>query len=336
MATTQLSDAFIPAVYRDYQTEDTAVLTAFAQSGVAVNDAGITAEAMKGGQIGTVPFWKDLGNTDPNLSTDDPGTSASPEKITSGQMKYRVAALNKGFSSADLTAELAGSNPMQRIAARYDAYWARAFQRRLISSVKGVIADNIASDSGDMVLDVSIADGDAAVAANLFGRSNFTGAAFTMGDMFDGVTAVAVHSVVYKRMVDNDDIDFIKDSTGTMSIPTYLGKRVIVDDGMPVVAGGTSGFVYTSALFGAGVIGYGNGKVNVPVELEREAAQGNGGGVETLWERKSWIIQPFGYAWSDTSVAGVSPTLAECALAANWARVVERKNVPMAFLKTNG
>jgi hypothetical protein len=70
--------------------------------------------------------------------------------------------------------------------------------------------------------------------------------------------------------------------------------------------------------------------------VEREALQGNGGGIETLVSRKSWIVHPFGFQFLSGSVAGESPTLAEYKLAANWDRVVPRKNVPVAFLVTNG
>jgi hypothetical protein len=35
----------------------------------------------------------------------------------------------------------------------------------------------------------------------------------------------------------NNLIDFIVDSTATVKIPTFLGRMVIVDDGMPAAAG---------------------------------------------------------------------------------------------------
>jgi hypothetical protein len=145
---------------------------------------------------------------------------------------------------------------------------------------------------------------------------------------------MAVHSSVMKQMVKNDDIDFIPDSQGNLTIPTFMGKRVIVDDGLTVTAGTTDGFKYTSVLFGAGAFGYGDGMPEVPVEIEREAAQGDGGGIETLWRRNTWLLHPFGFQATGTP-AGNSFTQAELALAAQWDRVIERKNVPMAFLITN-
>lgn len=342
MAATRLTDVIIPEIYTDYQAVNDPEKTAFFASGVAVRSPLLDQAVTDGGRIVHVPFWKDLDpTTEPNYSTDDPAVTATPQKVVAGEQIARLAHLNQGYSAVDLAAELAGSNPMQRVRDRFGTYWMRQWQRRALASLVGVMADNIANDDGDMVEDISIAAGNSATAANLFSRTAFTGAAFTLGDMFEGVSAIAVHSVVYKRMVDNDDIEYSPDSQGQLTIPRFMGRLVIVDDQMPVVPGATNGFVYTSILMGPGVLGYGEGSPLVPVEVDRKADAANGGGVETLWERKSWLLHPFGTSFTSNTVTGgavtaPSATLANLRLAANWNRVVERKNVPVAFLRTNG
>ena len=294
----------------------------------------LNAKANEGGETLNVPFWKDLDSTvAPNLS-DDTGNSATAQKVTAGKQIARVAYLNQGYSSADLTGEVAGSDPMQQVRNRFGTYWMRQWQRRLIACTNGILADNVANDSSDMVVDVASESIAGQTASTKLNRSAFTQAVFTMGDMGTELAAMAVHSHVMAQMVENDDIVYIPDSNQRLTIPTYMGLRVIVDDNMTVTAGSTDGFKYTTVLFGAGAFGYGEGSAKVPVELQREAAQGNGGGVETLWERKTWLVHPFGFAVTATP-AGQSFTLAELAAAATWDRVVERKNVPMAFLVTN-
>lgn len=42
---------------------------------------------------------------------------------------------------------------------------------------------------------------------------------------------------------------------------------------------------------------------------------------------------PLGFAWVEGTIAGESPTIAELGTAAHWDRVVERKAVPLAFLR---
>jgi hypothetical protein len=164
----------------------------------------------------------------------------------------------------------------------------------------------------------------------------FIDAVFTLGDRFGEVQAIAIHSVVYARLVKLDHIEFIPDSNGKMSIPTYQGKIVIVDDGMPVVAGSGNGYKFYSIIFGGAVVGYGEGTPRVPVELYREPLKGNGAGIETIIERKTMMLHAHGFSFISGAVVGQSATNAELATAANWDRVIDRKSIPLAFLVTNG
>lgn len=342
MATVQLSDIIDVTVFQDLPAVNSPEKTAFFESGIVTRSALLDGLATAPGKLAELPFWNDIDETvAPNLSNDDPASLATPAKITQGEQISRKAFLNKGLSATDLATELAqGAKAMEHIRSRVDTYWMRQWQRRLIASANGVLADNIAANSGDMVYSAAGATNADVTASTVFTRQNFTSAAFTMGDAVDGIQAIAVHSVIYKRMVDNDDIDFIPDSQGRMVIPTFLGKRVIVDDSMPYTpaagAGGADAAAkYTSILFGAGAFGYGDGAPAVPVEVQREANQGNGGGVETLWTRKTWILHPFGYQNTGTPAA-TSFSTTELAAATTWSRVVARKNVPLGFLVTNG
>ena len=337
MATTRLSDIIDVTVFQDLPAENSPEKTAFFESGMAVRNGLLDSLASSAGKVAELPFWKDLdASVEVNYSSDDPAESATPQKISQGEQMSRKLFVNQGWQAADLASELVlGAKAMEQIRSRVDTYFTRQWQRKLLASVNGVLADNVANDGGDMVNDVAIEDGNAATAANKIGVESFVDTLGTMGDMMGELAAIAVHSAVYRQMIKNNDIEFIQDSTQTLDVPTFMGKRVIVDDSMPVVAGGTSGFKYTSAVFGAGAFGYGEGQAEVPVEVERDASLANGGGIETLWMRKTWLIHPFGYQHTGTP-AGLSFTNTELATAGCWDRVVDRKNVPMAFLVTNG
>ena len=337
MSTVQLSDIIDVVVFQDLPAVNSPEKTAFFESGIITKSPLIDALANAAGKTAELPFWNDLdGSSEVNYSTSNPADVATPEKIIQGEQIARKANVNKGWSASDLASELAmGARAMDQIRARTDTYFMRQWQRRLIAATNGILADNIANDSGDMVIDVASESVAGQSATTRFSRTNFTAAAFTLGDMFENVGAIGVHSQVYKQMVDQDDIDYIPDSQGNMVIPTYMGKRVIVDDGMTVTAGSTDGFKYTTVLFGAGAIGYGEGSPIMPVEVEREASQGNGGGIETLWRRNTWIVHPFGYQNTGTPAGEGGFTLAELGAAGAWDRVVSRKNVPLAYLITN-
>lgn len=349
MASTQLTDVIIPDVYLSYTAVNNPELTAFFQSGVAVPVPNLSAVFASGGRIAFLPYWKDLDPTvEPNYGTDNVGDVATPQKVTAGEMATRIAQLNQGYSAADLVTEIAGSSPMQQVRNRFGAYWMHQWQRRLLAVVKGVIAENIANGSSDMIYNAALETTVGVTNANLFSRGAFTAAVFSLGDHFGQIVAMAVHSVVYKRMVDNDDITFIPPSHPDPTLPLeaqqqayYLGKRIIVDDTMPTVAGSgnPASIKYTSVLFGAGAIGYAEGITGpqIPVEVYRRPDEGNGAGIEQIWERKSWIIHPFGYKWLEESLTnGYSPTWADLGNAANWQRQIDRRLVPLAFLITNG
>jgi hypothetical protein len=335
MATTRISDVVVPEVYATYTAVNSPEKTAIYQSGIIERNAFLDQQASGGGNVVYIPFWNDLdGSDEANVSSDDPAQNATALKISAGKQQARIAYLNQVYSAADLAGEVAGSDPMQRIRNRFGSYWVKQWQRRMLSSAYGVLLDNQANDSGDMVNDIASESIAGQSASTRFSRAAFTTAAFTLGDSFENVGAIAVHSSIYKQMVDQDDIDYIRDSDGNLVIATYLGKQIIVDDGATTIAGSTDGVKYVSILFGNGAFGYGEGTASVPVEVEREALQGNGGGVEYLVERKNWLLHPFGYQFTG-SPSGESATIAELANAGSWDRVVERKNVPMAFLVTN-
>ena len=188
-----------------------------------------------------------------------------------------------------------------------------------------------------MVIDVSATLG--------FDAGAFIDATQTMGDALMGnggevLGAIAMHSFVYAQARKQQLIDFIKDADNDTLFATYQGYRVIVDDSMTVVGtGGSRKFI--SIIFGNGAIGYGEGNPTNPLAYEREESRGNGGGVETLWTRKTWLLHPFGYSFTSAVITGNgtetvarSASWQDLANASNWNRVVDRKHVPIAFLVT--
>ena len=289
-----------------------------------------------GGTTFQMPFFNDLDNTESNVSQDDDAgvADSTPLKTGTGRQIAIRLSRNQSWSSTDLSAALAGANPFESIASRVADYWVRQGQAMIIASIQGVIADNIAADGGDMVEDITAGVG-AVTAANLFSAESFIDTIQTMGDAGEGLVAVAVHSVVYRRMQKNNLIDFIPDARGEVNIPTFLGRRVIIDDGLPAVANAPN-VEYSSYLFGSGAISSGAGAPLVPTETERAPAAGAGGGLEVLFNRVEWLFHPNGTAFLDAGIAKSSPTNAELAAAAQWDRRLDRKLVKIAELRTNG
>ena len=162
-----------------------------------------------------------------------------------------------------------------------------------------------------------------------------------LGDRGDRLTAIAMHSATEAALRKLDLIDFVPDSEGKAQIKSFQGRRVIVDDTLPVRNGTTDGLVYTSYLFGPGAFGKG------AAPLDSEPLQGGFGteGVElarvpldsdtVLINRRRYILHPRGVKFTSASVAGDSPTNAELETASNWTRVWEAKNVRIVAVTHN-
>lgn len=342
MATTRLSDAFVYDVYMSYQALNGVETTAFFDAGLIQRNPTLDAIASGPGKMVELPFWLDLDATiEEDYTNDDPADKAEPSKLSSATMRGRKSFLHKAWSDMDLVSELTGSDPMQRIRDRFGVWWQRRAQKKLIAITKGIVAANITKNGGDMGVNISAATGDDAI----FNSNAVIDASGTMGDLSGGLRAIVVHSKIRDRMIKNDDIVYIPDSQGKLTIPTYKGLLVVVDDGMPVTGTGDAA-VYDSVLFGGGAFGFGGyegqtfgfgeGTPRNPAYVMRDELAGNGGGQEIIGERKTWIMHPFGFSFTadDEDLAEFSPTNADLALATYWERKVPRKNVPMAWIRS--
>lgn len=336
MATTRLAQIYNPLTFGRRAQLAQIQLNRFLGAGIIASDAEMQSQIAVGGNIGELAQFNALGTNEPNYSSDDPAVFSTPKNITGLKMRFRGAAMNESWSTMDLARELALIDPLGAITNRVGAFWAQNAEQRLIYSCRGILADNIANDASDMLIDLSIDTTDPVdPETNLISGEGVIDAAQTMGDRSFQVTAIAMHSKPFSKLQKDKLIEYVQDATVDIQIPTYLGKRVIVDDSMPVVMG-TNKLIYTSILFGGAIFGEAKGKVLVPSEMKRDPDAGNGGGQDTIFSRVHEFLHPMGFDFTSASVAGQSATYAELATAANWDRKVNRKLIPMAFLKTNG
>lgn len=335
--TTRLSDIIQPQVFAPYMIKDTKAKTAIFSSGILREDPRLAQFLAGGGLTVTVPFWNDLDNTDPLIATDQSSDLATVGKVVAGREVAIRNVRTRAWADADLTAELAGADPMQRIGSRVSAYWARAIQRHLVSMLTGVFASNV---NGDMRLSIAQDQNGSPTAGNLISPEAILDAAQTMGDAKDSLTTIIMHSVVFTRLQKLNLIEvYIPKSEGQIAIPTYLGYKVVVDDSVRVVQGTTnqSRFFYSTYLVGKGAIAWAEHPVAVPVETRREPAQGNGAGVEQLYTRRQYILHPYGFRWTMPALAQQFPTNPDYANGASWDRAYpERKQIALAELVTNG
>lgn len=340
---TQVSDVVVPEIFTPYVQQMTETKSRLIASGAVVRDPSIDALLAGGGLTFNVPSWQDLDDDAERVGTDTPHAEFTggvaepdPQKIGTGTEIAVRCNRNQSWSSAPLAAQLAGDDPMDAIASRVSAYWTRRSQAMFMATMTGIFADNAAVPGGtehvqnDLTNDIS---GVYTPGVTDFSAEAFIDTALTMGDSMDDLGLVFMHSVVYARAQKNNLIDFIPDAAGVVNIPTFLGRIVIVDDGMPAAAG-----IYETWLFGAGAIRWGVGSADVPTAVERKEGAGNGQGQEVLYNRVVWSMHPVGHAYVGTAANG-GPSNAATANnlgnAGSFQRIYpERKQIKIARLIT--
>lgn len=311
---TKIADIIVPEVFNPYVIERTAELSALVRSGIVVRDPELDSLARSGGKLINMPYWKDLTGDDEVL--DDNG-ALTPGKITAGQDVAALLMRGKAWSVNDLAKALSGDDPMKAIGDLVAEYWARQRQKTLLATLKGVFTSPSMADN---VHDISSELEDA---AKINGAS-FIDAKTKLGDASDKLTAVAMHSLVFASLEKQNLIQYIPNSEGVVDFPSYLGRKVIVDDTCP-----KEGDVFTTYLFGQGAIGEGNGEAPVPTETDRDSLAGE----DILINRQHFLLHPRGVKFTNTTVTGKSPSNAELSNKDNWSRVYENKNIRIVAFK---
>lgn len=335
MPKTAVADIIIPTEFEKYAIERTAELSRFGESGIVELAPEFNELAAGGGREVKMPFWKDLTAARQILSDAAPLTV---NKINSDQDIARIQNDAQVWSVNHLAKVISGDDPMQAIVDLVGGYWARTDEGLIISSLKGMFAAGSMAGNLLGIHSETIAGQSASTRLN---GATFVDACTKLGDAADRLTAVAMHSATEAALRKLDLIDFIPDSEGKPMLRTFQGRRVIVDDTLPVRNGAADGQVYTTYLFGSGAFGKG------VAPLDGSPLQGGHGteGVElarvpldsdtVLINRRRYILHPRGVKFTSAAVAGDSPTNAELENGANWTRVWENKNVRIVAVTHN-
>ena len=320
MAGTTLADVIVPELFTPYVINRTMELSALFQSGIITNNAEFDRLASEAAPIHNMPFFEDLTGDSENVTE---GSDLTPSKITTSKDVSTTIRRAAMWSATDLSAAMAGSDPMAAIGGLAAGFWARDMQKELINLLNGVFAST--EMAADHVLDIS---GLTAASAQKISASAFIDALQLLGDAQSQLTAVAMHSAT-KAYLKKQNLIVTERDSNSVEFDTYQDRRVIVDDGCPV-----SGGVYTTYLFGQGAIAFGNGSPMgfTPTETDRDKKKGSG--VDYLINRRTFIMHPRGVKWTNKTRANAeSVTRAELATAGNWERVYEPKQIRMVAFK---
>ena len=330
MPGTTLQDVIVPELFNPYVISRTMELSALLQCGIIANNSEFDALASQAAPTVNMPFFEDLTGESEQVIE---GGDLTDNKISSNKDVAAIIRRAKMWSATDLSAALAGSDPMAAIATLVAQFWARDMQKELIAVLNGIFGTVPAGDSNtppaetrleSNLLDIS---GKSGAAANWSG-SAFIDAEQKLGDAKAQLTGICMHSATEAYLKKQNLIDTVQPSND-VAFGTYQGKRVIVDDGCPVASG-----VYTTYLFGNGAVALGNGNPVGFVPTETDRAKRKGSGVDYLINRRTSILHPRGVAFTSASVAKTEgPSRTELADPKNWNPVYEPKQIRIVAFK---
>lgn len=341
---TILSDVVFRDELRDYISVNTAERTAFFQSGILTNNNDMSALLASPSNTFTIPWWVDLdASVESNYSNDVYTDIATPLSVATASMQARAAYLNEGWNCMNLVKNITKQDPLEFVASRLMSYWERVAQRRAIATTIGIYNDNVAGNSGDMVVD----------AGGIINAAAIIRARATMGDytgQLGGLSVIAMHSAVHTELSILNMIDYTPIADQVPEFGRFQNMVVVLDDGLPVIPavpadpGPAAPAKYLSVIFGPGALGYAEEQPagEDGLEYERAPDRGNGGGSETLWTRRNYVIHPLGFSFLSATITGtptttrpISANWSDLALATNWERKFDRKQVPLAFVTSN-
>lgn len=332
---TKIDDVIQPELFAQYVIDKTTEKSEIMYAGAVENNPELNRLITGGGTVLTMPKWNDLSGKSQVLSDQ---RAIDVNKITSKAELATLLIRANSWGAHELAGALAGDDPMKAIASRVADWWVRDEKSNIMAILNGIF--NITSDSShndlsDLVEDITSAS------VTKISANAVLDAKQRLGDASDLLSMIYMHSATFTELQKQNVIQFIPVAESKITIPTYLGYRVICDDSAPVeTVGGTT--KYTTYLLSRGCIQRGQGTpVDLtPVETDRDSL----GSTDILINRQAKVLHPKGISWvgagqiadatpSDDELANKSYTSGgETVTRNNWSRVADIKKIGIVKL----
>ena len=325
MAISKITDVVVPEFYDQYTRENGIYTNALYKSGIISVQPRFVELLNGGAKQFEMPFWQSNVLFASTATPIKEGATITPTKLTGTKMTARRQFRYESFGWTDVAQMLAGSSVSTVVMASLDDYWNKQFNGVLFNSILGVIADNVANDSSDMIHDIT------AAADKYVSPEAIIQAKYKHGDMTGGFTGIAMHSTVKANLEKQNLIDNIPESAQSPAFARYNDLIVYTDDTL------VSGTDYYTVIFKPGAFGFGYSDYGYqPTSVDRD--ENTSGGEEFLYTRRAFLMHPYGFSYSDDAAAAYDfPQNTELVKAANWDRnVASAKNTRFVVLKSLG
>lgn len=291
-----------------------------------------------GGNFISVPMSGLIGGAPLNY---DGSTDITATQLETFLQSMIVVGRAKAWQEKDFAFDITGHDFMADIAAQVADYWDDVDQACLLSILAGLFGVTTNGFAANHTLDLTSATVKTVGPASL--NDVILKAAGANKNIF---TCVIMHSVVATNLENAQLLEYVKYNDGhgmerDLSMATWNGRTVFVDDDVPVDTTGTNP-VYTTYVLGEGAFDYCDCGAAVPSEIYRDPT--TAGGQNMLITRQRKLFAPRGFSFVQPSTAIVSPTDAQLATAARWTPVkdtagsgyFDSKAMPFARILSEG
>lgn len=326
MAITTIADMqIVPSKFAQYIIDRTTEKSKLVRSGIVTSDPTVSqviSGTPKGGNLITMPYYNPLTGEDEVFGEEEIGV----DKVTTDNEVATLLIRQKAWGDTDLSTVFGGSDPMSAILDLSADWWNTREQAIMLSILKGILDPSKGALKAH-VLDVSTAAGTDCI----IGVHNTLDAKQLMGDAFDKLGMVFMHSATYTQLQKQQQIETEYDATLQIKIDYYLGYQVIVDDGMPYDSATKT---YMTYFLGKGVFARNDGMPMglIGVETDRNKRKAE----NVLINRRALVMHPLGVSWNPAAVPSNGKKYANNAdleKPANWILKKQLKNIPIVALK---
>lgn len=318
----------VPVIWGAIEEKYNASTNPFRAAGVVKSDPLFQQRAAGEGSRTTVQSWNALPYVPANISNDDPTMHSTPLKLSTRTWDAVRTHRNVSFSEMDLVVDLMGQDPLGNIAERVGAqYMPQDETARMFAILDGLVAADKANGSQIVLTDT----------ANVFNIQMLIAGLQKLGDAKASIKALGVSSATHALLASQNVAGYVSGNAGSLAgadigFGSFAGLTLIVDDRFEDKVVSTKN---VARLYGLGtdLFHVGRAPAKTPVEVERDASAGNGGGQSTVYFRWQDIIHPVGYSFTGTVASNGGATEAELRTANKWTRVSDKKNIPLVVIE---
>ena len=271
----------------------------------------------------------------------DGETDITATSTTTYERGVVVVGRAKAWIETDFAEDITGgAGFMDNVANQVSAYFDEVDQDTLLAILEGIFAmtgDENLEFVNNHTTNVT-AEGDGTVDQTTLNKAIQKAG----GDNKSSFKIAIMHSAVATHLENLRLLEYLKytDADGIqrdLTLATWNGRTVIIDDSMPVADGDDGSLVYTTYVLGSGAFDYENIGAKVPYEMDRNPAVK--GGQDVLYVRQRKCYAPYGISYTKKSQVSLSPTDEELKMGENWALVndgsaepkyINHKAIPIA------